>query len=200
MNGRLAGLVLAIAVAVVGAATLPASLNACAFDDEPDPNFNIDTLNFYYPDAYSVFVRVADARREGALGHIAPLDMPKDEMKARLMSLASVVELQVRAAAKQRAPFGTPPPMSMLFLESMMWVHFPSTIADEPAEIHAPEPTPGDVIAVVGEDALVAVADGRLDLTEAEKRGWLQLFGSGPAIQRFRLAYSKVGGTPAPSR
>ena len=197
MMSRGLSLALALILAASGFAASPAA-RACAFDDEPDPDFNIDTLNNYYPGGYAVFVRVGDARRENTLGHLIAVDASKDEMKDKLFALAGAFERQLRAAAIARAPDGTPPAFSLLLLDSMMWVHFPERLATEAAEIHAPQPSPGDLIVIAGEDAIVAVASGRFDLTELEKRGWLQYFGSGPAIARFRHTFARVGATAAP--
>lgn len=186
-------------VLALGAAAIAASATAraCAFDDEPDPDFTIDTLDHYYPGGYAVFVKVADARREGLLERYVRAGADKPEMKERLFALAGAFERQVRAAARARAPAGTPPAFSLLLLDSMMWSHFSERIATEPAEIHAPEPKPGDLIVIASDDAMAAVAAGRFQLADLEQRGWLRYYGSGPGIARFRLAFARVGIEPA---
>lgn len=192
--GRQVALALAVWTATIAAS---GTARACAFDDEPDPDFTIDTLDHYYPGGYTVFVKVADARREGLLQRYVRADADKPEMRARLIALAEAFERQVRAAARARAPAGTPPAFSLLLLDSMMWSHFSERIATEPAEIHTQEPKPGDLIVIASDDAIAAVAAGRLQLADLEQRGWLRYYGSGPGIARFRLAFARVGIEPA---
>jgi hypothetical protein len=179
----------------------PATSRACMFDDE-DNGFSLDTLDHYYPGGYSVVLKMVEARRDGRLMRLLDPAAPKLFMLQRLLKVVRGFEAQVRAAALEHAAEGQPPAFSLLLVESMLWVRFPATVAERAIEVHLPEPKPGDLIAIMGEDALIEIAAGRMTLAEAEKDGWLQFHGSGPAIARFYQTYSRIGDgiRPAPAR
>lgn len=188
------------AIAVTAAwCAIAGPAHACAFDSE-DQSFSLDTLDHYYPGAYSVVLRMVEARREGTLSRLIDPQAPKLFMLQRLLRVVRNFEGLIRDAART-APEAEvkPPAFTLLLVESMLWVRFGPDIADRPALAHATGPEPGDIVAVMGEDALAAIAAGRFELAGAEQRGYVQFHGSAEAIARFRLAYSHIGTTATPT-
>lgn len=190
-----ARIVVALTLAATLAAT-PSALRACAFDNESQ-DFSLDTLDHYYPGAYQVVLRMVEARRDGTLTRLIDPNAQKLFSLQRLLRAARGFEAQVRAAAQ--APGVEPPPTSVLLVDSMLWVRLPADIATRPAQMHVPQPSLGDLVVVMGDDALGAIVNGKLDLAEAEQRGLMQFHGSGPAIADFRRAYANVGLKTAPA-
>lgn len=170
---------------------------ACSFDNE-DQSFSLDTLDHYYPNAYAVVLAMVDARRDGSLTRLLDPQGPKLFMFQRLLRVVRSFEGQVRDAARALPePDARPPAFSLLLVESMLWVRFGPDIATRPALAHATGPEPGDVVAVIGDDALAALAAGRFDLAAAEQKGYVQLHGPAAGIASFRRVYSHVGATAA---
>lgn len=172
-------------------AASPAAARACAYDNEPH-DFSLDTLDHYYPGAYQVVLRTVEARRDGTLTRLLDPDAQKLFSFQRLLRVVRGFERQARAAAQARG--AEPPATSILLVESMLWVRLPTDISSRAAQVHVPQPHPGDLVVVLGDDALAAIVNGKLDLAQVEQRGMLQIHGAVAAAADFRRIYANLGG------
>lgn len=191
-NRAIAALVLA--AALTGAAAGPVS--ACAYDNEPQ-DLSIDTLDHYYPGAYGVVLAVVAARRDGTLTRLLDPDAQKLFSFQRLLHVVRSFEGQMRAAAREASV--APPATAVLLVESMLWVRLPADVAERGAQVHVPHASPGDLVVVLGDDALAAIAGGKLDIATAEHKGFLNLQGAASAQADFRRVYANVGRSRAPA-
>lgn len=193
MSARIRAIAAVLALGLA-AESLPA--HACAYDNE-DQSFSLDTLDHYYPGAYSVVWSAVEARRAGRLTRLTDPDAPKLFMLQRILRAARTFEGLMRTAARSSATGADlPPPVSVLLVDSMLWVRLPADAATRQGEVHAVGPLPGDTIAVLHDDAMGAVVAGRLSLAEAEAQGLLKLLANSTEAAAFHRYYAGVGGTP----
>lgn len=191
MIGRRAGPVLAVLLMWTLAASAPA--HACAYDNESH-DLSLDTVDHYYPGAYGVVLKVVEARRTGSLKRLIEPDANRLFAFQRLLRVVRTFEGHMRSAARQSVSAGSSPPsVAMLLVESMLWVRFPETLAEGSAQVHVAAPVPGDLVLVLGDDAMAAIVDGKLDIAQAEQRGFLHLHGAESSRVAFRLIYAPVG-------
>ena len=179
MRSGLHGLMLAAAMAAGASGAV-----ACALEE--DVSLSRDTLNHYYPDALDVLSRIVDSRRAGALSK--PAEVPQALILRRQMGSLQRLDVRMRAAAKDVKG----PAFAVLLIETMLWSRFPGR-PDAPAELHAQGPLSGDLVVVMGEDALREIVSGRMTPAVARDKGWLRLYG--PDLETGRLAALIVAAT-----
>jgi hypothetical protein len=78
---------------------------------------------------------------------------------------------------------GTAPVVSMVLIETMLWVRYKPARTTLDMIPHADGPTNGDVVIVTDEQVVAALNEGRVTPQAARELGLLRLYGSSGAVE-----------------
>jgi hypothetical protein len=176
-------------IVMVGAALVaspPAAL-ACGYHD--DVSLARGVLNWVYPDALHVVGAISAAVSERRLPAVAP----GRGMTGLSGYHATARDLRQYAALLRAQTDEALPAFSLLLVEPMLWTRFVAADGRLSVQLHVAAPRPGDLVLVSGEAVVHAIANGRLTIGEAHRRGLVRFYGAPDQVARFLALYAGVG-------
>jgi hypothetical protein len=87
----------------------------------------------------------------------------------------------------------TPPTVSLVLIESMLWTRFFSEGGGLRMQPHVSGPQVGDLVMISGEDIIREIANNRLSIAEAYRYKLLRLYGTEEQIALFLNLYHQIG-------
>ena len=167
---------------------LPPAAVGCGYHD--DVSLARGVLNWVYPDALHVVGAIAMAVAERQL----PAHVPTPGALG-LLGYHGTVRALDRHAQQLRIASDEParPTFSLLLIEPMLWTRFVSDRGDVRTQVHVRGPEAGDLVAISGESVIREIANSRLSIGEAYRRGLLRLYGQDERVALFLKLYDHVG-------
>ena len=148
-------------------------------------------LNWVYPDALHVVGAISTAVAERRLPAAATASRGPG-----LFGYHSIVRSLERHVHQLRMSSveTTLPTFSLVLIEPMLWTRFVSEGGDVRMHVHVSGPQPGDLVMISGEDVIREIANNRLSVDEAYRRGLIRLYGTEEQIAVFLDRHDKIGG------
>ena len=167
---------------------LPPGAVACGYHD--DVSLARGVLNWVYPDALHVVGAIAKAVSERRL----PVSTSAGG-EGNPWGYHHTVRSIDRHARQLRAQSGgtRPPAFSLLLIEPMLWTRFAPEGGDLQAQVHVSAPQAGDLVVISGEGVIREIANSRLSIGDAYRRGLIRLYGTEEQVEFFLTRYEQVG-------
>jgi hypothetical protein len=164
----------------------PSGALACGYHG--DISLARGLLNWVYPDALHVVGAISAAVAERRLP--APATMGRG-----LLGYHGIVR-SLERHGQQLDTFSsetTPPTVSLVLIESMLWTRFFSESGGLRMHAHVSGPQVGDLVMISGEDIIREIANNRLSVGEAYRYKLLRLYGTEEQIALFLNLYHQIG-------
>ncbi len=167
---------------------LPPGAVACGYHD--DVSLARGVLNWVYPDALHVVGAIAKAVSERRL----PVSTSGGG-EGNPWGYHHTVRSIDHYTQQLRAHSGgtRPPAFSLLLIEPMLWTRFAPEGGDLQAQVHVSAPRAGDLVLISGEAVIREIANSRLSIGGAYRRGLIRLYGTEEQVEFFLTRYEQVG-------